>query len=164
MSAILFCICSIVFDTFCFCLYATLKWKVLDIYFSLCNVYKVCSTKGLSLLLCFLYLRSYWRFLSLFFNFILWIWLAGFDMSGLLLANHWSFFKVSSVPRLSCHICHLQPSHRRGFVWNRYWDFLKELPILLRACLLVAVFVSLFRAINWNIRAEPAVDVPTENW
>lgn len=93
MSAILFCICSIVFDTFCFCLYATLKWKVLDIYFSLCNVYKVCSTKGLSLLLCFLYLQSYWRFLSLFFNFILWIWLAGFDMSGLLLANHWSFLR-----------------------------------------------------------------------
>lgn len=162
MSAILFCICSIVFDTFCFCLYATLKWKVLDVYFSFCNVHKVYSTTGLSLLLCFLYLQSYWRFLSLFF-FLLYL----VDLIGRLW-HEWAafsqpliFFKVSSVPRLSCHICHLQPSHRRGFVWNRYWDFLKELPILLRAYLLVAVFVSLFRAINWNIRAEPAVDVPT---
>lgn len=62
-----------------------------------------------------------------FFTFILWFWLADSDMSGLHSANHWSFLRFSSVPRHSCHICHLQPPTGKalfrtdiGTFWRSY--------------------------------------------
>lgn len=78
------------------------------------------------------------------------------------------FFKVSSVPLQSCHICHLQPPTGEALFRTDIGTFGRSCQYCSESVLVcsISVFVILIRAINSsrNIQPEPAVAVPTQNW
>lgn len=68
------------------------------------------------------------------------------------------FFKVSSVPRLSCHICHLPPPTGEA-LFRHIWELFECCWERAPACT-VAVFVILIRAINCSL----SLLFPPQNW
>lgn len=76
------------------------------------------------------------------------------------------FFKVSSVPRHSCHICHLKTPTGRALFRTELYKGVTSIFQRVQLVCTVRVFVILIgdNSSSKNLQSEPTVAVSSQNW